>query len=105
MADYSSMRSEVHDFTAEGPLPGEDADEREIGRRAEQLAAISRPVTPAEARALTTCFGHDNCYGVAWTLLHLIETCPDLELTAEPAADANQWHQLLWRRTVSGGLL
>ncbi|MFF8846295.1 hypothetical protein ACF08N_26865 [Streptomyces sp. NPDC015127] len=70
------MRPEVQAFVADGPLPDWDANEEEIDRRDRQLASIPRPVTPEEARALATCFGPDDCYGVAWTLVHLIETAP-----------------------------
>ncbi|MFI7316760.1 hypothetical protein [Streptomyces venezuelae] len=70
------MRPEVQSFVADGPLPDWDATEEEIDRRERRLAAISRPVTREEAAALATCFGPDDCYGVAWTLLHLIETAP-----------------------------
>ncbi|WP_240363264.1 MULTISPECIES: hypothetical protein [unclassified Streptomyces] len=103
-ADHSGMRPEVEAFIADGPLPGWDASEDEIERRDGQLRVISRPVTGEEAKALVSCFGPDDCYGVAWTLLHLIETGPNPVLTAPPAAEANGWHHTLWRRIVHGGL-
>jgi hypothetical protein len=68
------MRPEVQAFVAAGPLPGWDASDEELDRRVQQLEAIPKPVTGDEARALASCFGPDDCYGVAWTLLHLIET-------------------------------
>ncbi|WP_405888996.1 hypothetical protein OG762_39400 [Streptomyces sp. NBC_01136] len=98
------MRPEVHVFIADGPLPDQDADEEEIDRRDGQLGAIHRPVTGEEARALVSCFGPDDCYGVAWTLLHLIETGPNPVLTTPPSPDANEWQHTLWRRIVNGGL-
>ncbi|MDV9168766.1 hypothetical protein R6V09_01230 [Streptomyces sp. W16] len=96
------MRAEVRTFLADGPLPDWDASEEDIDRRARQLDAISKPVTGEEARALVSCFGPDDCYGVAWTLLHLIETGPNPVLTHRPAPDANEWHQRLYDR--AGGL-
>ncbi|MDX2851185.1 hypothetical protein [Actinacidiphila glaucinigra] len=33
-------------------------------------------MTDEEAHALAGCFGDDECFGVAWVLLHLIETAP-----------------------------
>ncbi|MEU0437733.1 hypothetical protein ABZ153_40335 [Streptomyces sp. NPDC006290] len=48
--------------------------------------------------------GPDDCYGVAWTLLHIIETGPNPVLTTEPGPDANEWHQRLYDRAVFGGL-
>ncbi|WP_328684034.1 hypothetical protein OG226_36340 [Streptomyces sp. NBC_01261] len=96
------MRPEVCAFVADGPLPDHDASEEEIDRRVRQLDAIEKPVTGEEARALVACFGPDDCYGVAWTLLHLIETGPNPALTVEPASDANEWHRRLYGR--AGGL-
>ncbi|MGW4470902.1 hypothetical protein ACWENQ_14620 [Nonomuraea sp. NPDC004354] len=99
------MRPEVQAFIADGPLPDWDAEEEQIDRRDRQLRAILAPVTAEEAKALAACFGPDDCYGVSWTLLHLIETGPNPVLTARPAADANEWHQRLWIRAVNGGLV
>jgi hypothetical protein len=104
-ADHPGMRPEVQTFVADGPLPDWDASEEEIDRRVRQLEAISRPVTAEEATALVACFGPDDCYGVAWTLLHLIETGPNPVLTTKPAPDANEWHDRLWRRAVNAGLV
>ncbi len=99
------MRPEVQAFVADGPLPDWDASEEEIDRCDQQLRAIAKPVTAEEAKALASCFGPDDCYGVAWTLLHLIETGPNPVLTSKPAPGANEWHQRLYDRAVFGGLI
>ncbi|WP_258544013.1 hypothetical protein [Streptomyces ipomoeae] len=97
--DHSPMRPEVQAFVTDGPLPDWDASEEEIDSRVHQLEAITRPVTSEEAKALATCFGPDDCYGVAWTLLHLIETAPGpVPSVAQPAPDASEWHHTLWMR-------
>ena len=96
------MRPEVQTFVAAGPLPDGNASVAEIARRTDQLHAISGPVTAEEAQALVACFGPDDCYGVAWTLLHLIETGPNPVLTAQPAPDANEWHHQLYDRSIAG---
>ncbi|GHJ91454.1 hypothetical protein SNE510_09730 [Streptomyces sp. NE5-10] len=92
-------------FVTAGPLPDGDASEEEIERRVEQLEAIQKPVTEEEACALLACFGPDDCYGVAWTLLHLVETGPNPVLTTTPGPDANEWHRRLHDRAVNGGLI
>ncbi|MFJ2735335.1 MULTISPECIES: hypothetical protein [unclassified Streptomyces] len=93
------MRPEVQAFVADGPLPDWDGSEEAVDRRHEQLRAISRPVTAEEAQALATCFGPDDCYGVAWTLVHLIETGPGpVPSVARPASDTDHWHETLWSR-------
>ncbi|MGC5008821.1 hypothetical protein [Streptomyces sp. DT203] len=99
------MRPEVQAFIADGPLPDWDASAEEIDRRGKQLTTISRPVTGEEARSLVACFGPDACYGVAWTLLHLIETGPNPVLAAQSAPDADEWQHRLWERAVNGGLI
>lgn len=105
MVEHWAMRPEVLAFVADGPLPDWDADEDEITRRCDQLEAITKPVTAQEAKALTGRFGPDDCYGVAWTLLHLIETGPNPVLTTRPARDDNEWHRTLYLRAVNAGLI
>ncbi|MEV0978358.1 hypothetical protein [Streptomyces sp. NPDC049915] len=51
------------------------------------------------------CFGPDDCYGVAWLLLHLIETGPNPVLTEPPDAHAGPWRRRLWRRGANAGLV
>ncbi len=86
-------------FVADGPLPDRDASEEVIDRRERQLTAIPRPVTPEEAAALATCFGPDDCYGVAWTLMHLIETAPGPVPQLEgPGPGAGDWAEVLRAR-------
>ncbi|MFI6875467.1 hypothetical protein ACIBL6_18700 [Streptomyces sp. NPDC050400] len=69
-------------------VPDWESSEEEIDRRDGQLRAIARPVTREEAKALVSCFGPDDCYGVAWTLLHLIETGPNPVLATAPGPEA-----------------
>ncbi|MFK0017682.1 hypothetical protein [Streptomyces sp. NPDC091027] len=90
------MRTEVQTFVADGPLPDWDGTEEEIDRRERQLRVISRPVTREEAAALATCFGPDDCYGVAWVLVHLIETAPGpVPPPADPAPGDGDWSEVL----------
>jgi hypothetical protein len=51
-------------------------------------------------------FGVDDCGGVAWSLLHLIETSPSCEYlkTLEDPSDCEvKWIQLLKDRARRGG--
>ncbi len=92
------MRTEVQIFVADGPLPDWDSTEEEIDRRGLQLDAITKPVTTEEAHALAACFGPDDCYGVGWTLIHLIETAPrPLPAIPRPSATAPVW-DIPWGR-------
>jgi hypothetical protein len=91
------IRKDVERFVALGPLPSEDSDE-DVTRHQEALEAITEPVTNEEAKLLLGQFGPDNCYGLAWSLLHLIETAPTLPVQDSPGDHANEWLQRLWRR-------
>lgn len=89
----------MKDFVELGPLPERHADEAMVSRHARQLLAIEPPVTDQEASKLIRCFGTDDCFGLAWTLLHLIETAPSgAPVVAEPTDDDNEWVRLLWDR-------
>ncbi|MEU6243790.1 hypothetical protein [Streptomyces sp. NPDC047024] len=75
------IRPEVSEFIALGKLPSEDGEpdealEAAVQRAGDYLDRITRPVTDEEAHALAECFGKDECFGVGWVLLHLIETAP-----------------------------
>jgi hypothetical protein len=99
-----SIRKEVRELVEMGPLPDEhSATEEQVDRLSDAIDKIARPVTPEEALLLISAFGPDDCFGVAWSLLHLIETAPGASAnTAEPPADANEWVRRLWARAERG---
>ncbi len=95
-----TIRDEVRQFHDFGSLPSEQDESEGADERIEEaqrlLHSIAPPVTDEEARLLVDSFGEDNCFGLAWTLLHLIETAPSPVVTAEPPAGANPWIHRLW---------
>jgi hypothetical protein len=93
-----SIRQSVAAFLAFGPLPDEDQPVEAIQRAEELLERIDPPVTDEEATALLRGFGPDDCYGLAWTLLHLIETAPSAMTAHYPSDSDNPWIELLRRR-------
>jgi hypothetical protein len=93
------VRPEVERLVSLGQLPPEgNADPSRIEMFQEAIAAIARPVSAEEARLMIDVFGPDDSFGLAWALLHLIETAPELPITDEPAGDANEWVRELWER-------
>ncbi|MBM7774679.1 hypothetical protein JOD54_004883 [Actinokineospora baliensis] len=97
-----TLRPQVRDLIDAGPFPDEDADEESIERTEQLLDRITKPVTDEEAQALATVFGPDDCYGMSWTLLHLIETAPGAHTARYPAHPANPWRELLNNRVAAG---
>ena len=100
-----AIRHAVADFLAAGPLPDEDQPVEAIERAEELLDRIEAPVTSEEAMALLAGFGPDNCYGLAWTLLHLIETAPGAPTFEYPADAENEWVQRLRGRVANARLI
>lgn len=87
-----AVRQPITDFLEAGGLPGEDDSQEAIERAQELLERVEAeaPVTDEEARNLATGFGLDDCFGLAWTLLHVIETAPN-PLPADYLADSGNW--------------
>ena len=65
------------------------------------LLSIQKPVSDEEACALVTVFGNDDCFGLAWSLLHLIETAPNWPLQDCLANTENDWVDLLRLRLAN----
>ena len=89
------VRPEVEAFVALGALPNEQSDEPlEVFQ--ERLEKITEPVSDEEAELLVGMFGPDGCFGLAWTLLHLIETAPGgCPIKQEPTSSDNEWVQTM----------
>ena len=95
-----AIRQEVTDLASFGPLPASDAaDEATLERFSTALSAIAPPLNVDEATLLASSFGPDDCFGLAWTLVHLIETAPQVSFSTLPfRTRRNQWVQLLEQR-------
>jgi hypothetical protein len=59
------------------------------------LSRVTPPVSNDEARSLVHLFGPDDCYGLAWTLLHLIESAPGWPLHDCLNDIRNEWTERL----------
>jgi hypothetical protein len=74
------MRQEIVELDKLGPLPSaqsvlDNPDGDVLLKRYEELiTSIQPPVTDDEARVLVGILC--DCFGVEWTLIHLIETAP-----------------------------
>lgn len=103
-----TIRDEIRTMVELGRLPADDdAEEAHLkafqeATEAAEAAVGEGGVTAEEARALMACFGDtdDSSYGLAWAVLHLIETCPggvpfDYDLETAP----NHWLRFLWERS------
>jgi hypothetical protein len=100
-----AIRPEVRALAELGSLPAEDgADEEVLERFQAAMEAIESPVNADEARVLAQVFGPDDCFGAAWSLLHLIESAGQPVIDSEPPV-TDEWRRRLWERAnrTTGG--
>ena len=67
------------------------------------MRELSQPATEEEARALITLFGEDSLFGLAWALVHMIESAPGWPYWDELADLSNPCRALLHQRLRDGG--
>ena len=100
------MREAVEKLAQLGSLPDSDSAEEDQLKVYEQLLKeIVPPVSNEEACVLVGLFGADDCYGLAWTVLHLVETAPGWPLKGCLEGEGNEWTQRLRLRAERGGRL
>ena len=97
------MRKEVQELVRLGPLPDcETVEEEQLKIYEGLLSRVSPPVSDEEAKSLVRLFGPDECYGLAWTLVHLIETAPGWPLHDCLTDASNEWTERLRLRAERG---
>jgi hypothetical protein len=98
------VRDEVKALLRMGPLPSEEELIRSPASLVENyqqlLLSIEKPVTDDEAKILTGTFGVDDCFGLCWTLVHLIETAPNWPIEEGLENIGDEWIQRLKDRAA-----
>jgi len=94
----NAIRPEFRQLVELGSLPSTEvatASPARLIALQRVLERIAKPVSMDEAAALTRLFGPDESFGLAWALVHLIESAPGWpRLDVLPVSD-NEWVQLL----------
>ena len=103
-----SIRPEVAALAWWAPLPPEEEWEpRQIDDFVVAVDAVSGPLTAEERDALLPVLAgssEDSVYGVAWGVLHLLETAPDDGWQERLDTTGHPWFELLlvrWRNHVA----
>lgn len=100
------MRPEIRRLVELGKLPSEDDGDIETLRKYEiEYRKITRPISDEEATALVGLFGEDGCFGLASSLMHLIETAPSWPIEPCLIDTGNLWVLELKNRAIRGGVL
>lgn len=100
------MRACVSKLVALGPLPDEEAADITLLQAFEAaLAQVEQPVTDEEALALLPILPPDesSCFGLAWSVLHLVETASGWPLAQAKLHAANPWVRVLLERAAPAG--
>lgn len=100
------MRVCVSQLVDLGPLPDEEvAEVAQLQAFEFALAQVERPITGEEALALLSIFPSDDssCFGLAWSVLHLVETAPGWPLAQARLHATNPWVRTMLQRAASTG--
>jgi hypothetical protein len=99
------MRQEVTELCRLGAFPPSHAVDLAVIKKQQYfLLSIERPVSNDEAQALMSLFGPDDYYGLAWTVLHLVESAPGWPLWDCLKDTSKEWIQTLRRRLENAGI-
>lgn len=82
-----------------GPLPSEDDATDEILRGWEALLKrVHVPISNDDALVLAGLFGPDLCYGLGWSLLHIVETAPNWPVEGATDRMPQEWSERVMTR-------
>ena len=85
------MQVAVEALVSNGALPSDEvASASEVAAIKVLLSQVRKPVTDDEAVALVGLFPPRDCFGLEWTLLHLIESAPGLACRRGPRRSARR---------------
>ena|SRR6202035_3693723 len=101
------IRPEIAKLQKLGPLPSESgADVDRVRQYQELIEVITRPISNEEARALCDVLPdtEESCFGLAWTLVYLVESAPAWPIAACLNSE-RPWIVRLKQRAIRGGML
>lgn len=98
------IRKEIEEMRELGPLPSEDSRDVALLKKYDNLyRSIAKPITDDEARVLVKLFGQDGSFGLASSLMHLIETAPGWPMEDCLRDQDNEWIVEMRNRAIRGG--
>ena len=86
------IRIEIQNLVELGAFPSSTQVKMEIIAQQENiLRSIKPPITNEEAKQLVKIFGPDDYFGLAWTVLHLVESAPGWPIKECLLDNKNEW--------------
>jgi hypothetical protein len=93
------MQPSIQKLASLGGLPSaDDANPDFLEKFQNLLITVHRPVTDKEAETLVGLLGPDDCYGLAWTMIHIIEEAPGWPLSEAINKANREWAEVLLAR-------
>lgn len=100
------MRSEIEKLIELGKLPNSSSvDIDRLEKQQQLISCLVLPATNDEACAAINLLGDDECFGLAWSLLHFIESAPGWPIDMCLQDIENVWVIRLRERAYNAGLL
>jgi hypothetical protein len=100
MKENSKVQQPIEQLLTFDPLPSSSSDDLTNLKQIQDLIqTIKHSVSDEEARALVKLFVPDDCFDLAWSILHLVKTAPSWPLADCLEDKRNEWIQTLKRRT------
>lgn len=101
----AAVRPAISDLVALGRFPDErTASQEDVAARERLVVDLEPPATEEEARALIGLFGDDSLFGLAWTLVQLIESAPGWPYWDELNDTVDPWRSLLRQSAINADL-
>ena len=96
-----TVRAEVQALLFLGALPPSSAPAEAIAKHQSALQSVKAPISDEEARLMIRLFGPDECFGLAWVLLHLIESAPGWPIQSVLSTASGEWASRLRQRAAN----
>lgn len=94
------MQDPVRELVKLGPWPDEHKLDVETLKKFQALLEeVETPISDEEACALLGVFGRGDAFGLAWSLVHVIETAPGWPIWNVLTDNGNEWVAHLARRS------
>ena len=99
----SKILSPIEQLLKLGPFPDENTvTQEEIDAYHTLLNTFVPPISDVDAVSLVALFGEDDTfYGLAWTMLHLIESAPGWPILSSLKDESKYWITFLRKRIVN----
>jgi hypothetical protein len=87
-----------------GPFPAEkDATEAEVELRQALIQEVGAPISDLEATALLSLLGDDDFFGLAWSIVTIVESAPGWPFWEEILRLPPEWRRMLSDAATNAG--